>query len=77
MVEMDLVGGKIRSDLTVSVIVGDRKPRSRTYQTANLVAEGLVDRSPDLVVDLADVASALVDCSSAEVAALKSRPVQS
>jgi FMN reductase len=56
--------------MTVSVVVGNPKPRSRTYQAANLVAERLVDRPPDLVVDLADVASALVDWSSPEVAAL-------
>jgi FMN reductase len=56
--------------MTVCVVVGNPKPRSRTYQTANLVAERLVDRAPDLVVDLADIASALVDWSSAEVTAL-------
>jgi FMN reductase len=56
--------------MTVSVVVGNPKPRSRTYQAANLVAERLADRSPDLVVDLADLASALVDWSSAEVPAL-------
>jgi FMN reductase len=56
--------------MTVSVVVGNPKPRSRTYQAANLVAEKLVDRAPDFVLDLVDVATALVDWSSAEVAAL-------
>jgi FMN reductase len=56
--------------MTVSVVVGNPKPRSRTYQAANLVAEMLVDQAPDCVLDLADVASALVDWSSPEIAAL-------
>jgi FMN reductase len=56
--------------MTVSVVVGNPKARSRTYQAANLVAEKLVDRAPDFVLDLADVASALVDWSSLEIAAL-------
>ena len=35
----------------VSVVVGNPKPRSRTYQAAVLVAEKLAGKPPDLVVD--------------------------
>jgi hypothetical protein len=46
---------------TVSVVVGNPKPRSRTYQAAVLVAEKLNDKPPDLVVDLVDLGAALLD----------------
>jgi len=52
------------------VLVGNPKPRSRTYQAAHLVAERLTARSPDLSVDLADLGAALLDWSDSGVADL-------
>ena len=45
----------------VSVVVGNPKPRSRTYQAAILVAEKLAGRPPDQVVDVVDLAASLLD----------------
>jgi FMN reductase len=52
------------------VLVGNPKPRSRTYQAAHLVVERLAGRPPDLSVDLADLGGALLDWSDAGVADL-------
>jgi FMN reductase len=52
------------------VVVGNPKPRSRTYQAAHLVAERLTGGPPDLSVDLADLGPALLDWSDAQVASL-------
>jgi len=52
----------------VTVVVGNPKPRSRTYQTAVLVAERLTGAPPDRVVDLVDLGPELLDWSSAAVA---------
>jgi FMN reductase len=54
--------------MSVSVVVGNPKPRSRTYQTAVLVADSLSGAAPDLVVDLVDLGCNLLDWSSEEVA---------
>jgi FMN reductase len=51
-----------------SVVVGNPKPRSRTYQAAVLVAEKLGGRPPDHVVDLIDLGVALLEPQSALVA---------
>jgi len=56
--------------VSIVVLVGNPKPRSRTYQAAHLVAERLVGRPPDLSVDLADLGGALLDWSDAGVADL-------
>ncbi len=56
--------------MNVTIVVGNPKARSRTYQAANLVAEKLTGRPADLVIDLADVGAALLDWSSVEVADL-------
>lgn len=53
--------------MNVTIVVGNPKARSRTYQAANLVAEKLTDRPADLVIDLADVGAALLDWASLEV----------
>ncbi|HXW79198.1 MAG TPA: NAD(P)H-dependent oxidoreductase [Acidimicrobiales bacterium] len=53
---------------TVSVLVGNPKPRSRTYQAAVLVAEKLGGKPPDLVVDLVDLGAALLDGADVDVA---------
>jgi FMN reductase len=55
---------------SVAVVVGNPKPRSRTYQAAHLVAERLAERPPDLSIDLADVGAALLDWSDPGVAEL-------
>jgi FMN reductase len=54
--------------MSVVVVVGNPKPRSRTYQAAALVAERVGGGPPDQVVDLVDLGSALLDWSSTEVA---------
>jgi FMN reductase len=54
--------------MSVAVVVGNPKARSRTYKAATMVAERLSGAAPDLVVDLVDLGSALLDWSSAEVA---------
>jgi FMN reductase len=54
--------------MSVSVVVGNPKPRSRTYQAANLVAEMLSGAPPDLAVDLVELGPALLDWSSSQVA---------
>ena len=54
--------------VSVVVVVGNPKPRSRTYQAAHLVAEKLAGRPPELSVDLADLGGALLDWSDSAVA---------
>lgn len=49
------------------VVVGNPKPRSRTYQAALLVAERLSGAEPNLVVDLADFGAGLLDPDDAAV----------
>lgn len=56
----------------IAVVVGNPKPRSRTYQAAHLVAERLAGRPADLSVDLADLGAALLDWSDSGVADLVS-----
>lgn len=56
--------------MSVAVVVGNPKPRSRTYQAAHLVAERLAGRQPDLSIDLADLGAALLDWSDPSVADL-------
>ena len=52
----------------VAVVVGNPKPRSRTYESALTLADRI--GGADLVVDLADHASELFDWSSGVVAGL-------
>jgi len=54
--------------MSVTVVDGNPKPRSRTLQAACLVAERLSGRPADLVVDLVELGPALLDWSSEEVA---------
>ena len=54
--------------MAISVVVGNPKPLSRTYRAAQLVAERVTGRPPDVVVDLVDLGPELLDWSSAEVA---------
>src|SRR4029077_6460340 len=45
----------------VGVVVGNPKPRSRTYRAALLVATQLSGSAPGLVVDIADLGAGLLD----------------
>jgi FMN reductase len=54
--------------VTIAVVVGNPKPRSRTYAAAHIVAEKLAGRQPDLSVDLTDVGAALLDWSDSSIA---------
>ncbi len=56
--------------MSVAVVVGNPKPRSRTYQAAHLVAARLADRPADLSFDLADIGPALLDWSDSHVAGI-------
>ena len=53
--------------MSIAVVVGNPKPRSRTYHAAHLVTEKLAGRQPDLSVDLTDLGSALLDWSDPRV----------
>jgi FMN reductase len=54
--------------MSVTIVVGNPKPRSRTYQAARLVAERLTGAPPDLAVDLVEFGPALLDWSDPTVA---------
>lgn len=54
--------------MRVTVVVGNPKPRSRTYEAARLVARELVGREPDAAFDLAEFGPRLLDWSDADVA---------
>jgi FMN reductase len=56
--------------MNVTVVVGNPKPRSRTFEAAHLVAEKLTGQTADLSIDLTDLGAALLDWSSTEVADL-------
>jgi FMN reductase len=55
--------------MTVTIVVGNPKPRSRTFRAAELVAERLTGKRPDVAIDLIDYGAALLDWSDANVAA--------
>jgi FMN reductase len=54
--------------MKVAIVVGNPKPRSRTFAAAALVAERLTGQAPDLAIDLADFGPALLDWKDAGVA---------
>jgi FMN reductase len=54
--------------MSVAIVVGNPKPRSRTFHAAHLVAEKLTGRAPDLAVDLVDLGPGLLDWTDAAVA---------
>jgi len=60
----------MEATVSVVVVVGNPKPRSRTYQAAHLLAEKLAGRPADLSVDLTDLGAALLDWSDPGVASL-------
>jgi FMN reductase len=51
-----------------AVVVGNPKPRSRTWEAASLVIERLTGAAPELSVDLTDFGAGLLDWSDATVA---------
>ena len=55
---------------TVAVVVGNPKPGSRTLSAATYVARQLVEREPDLVVDLATLGAGILDWQDPAVAEL-------
>ena len=46
--------------MTIAVVVGNPKPASRTLDAATKIATRLVDRPPDLVIDLVDLGPGLL-----------------
>lgn len=63
--------------MTLTVLVGNPKPHSRTWQAAHRVAEELTGQRADVDLDLASFGPALLDWSSAEVAAAVEHVVSS
>ena len=55
--------------MTVTTVVGNPKPRSRTFRAAELVAERLTGKQPDETIDLADVGARLFERADPDVAA--------
>jgi FMN reductase len=53
--------------MSTTVLVGNPKPRSRTFEAANLVAERLTGTPPDLQLDLTDFGGRLLDWTDAAV----------
>jgi FMN reductase len=56
--------------VNVTIVVGNPKPRSRTFEAAHLVAEKLTGQTADLSIDLTDLGAALLDWSDPKVAEL-------
>jgi FMN reductase len=54
--------------MTTAILVGNPKPRSRTFQAAQLVVQRLTGRPPDLEIDLVDLGAGLLDWNDAAVA---------
>lgn len=63
--------------MTVTLVVGNPRPKSRTFHAAQLVAQRLTGKSADEQIDLADLGAGLLDWSSPQVAAAKSAVVES
>lgn len=53
--------------VSVTVVVGNPKPKSRTFQAAHLVAEKLAGQSADLSIDLTELGARLLDWSDPQV----------
>src|SRR4051794_17874231 len=54
--------------MTVTVVVGNPKPASRTLDAAKLVAERLTGAPPDVVIDVVDLGPGLLGWGDAAVA---------
>jgi hypothetical protein len=55
--------------MNIAVVVGNPKPRSRTRQSAELIAERLTGRPPDSVIDLVDLGAGLLGWGDPDVGA--------
>ena len=55
--------------MKIGVVVGNPKPKSRTFAAANLVAEKLIGAAPDYVLDIADLGAGLLEWGDPDVAA--------
>jgi FMN reductase len=55
--------------MSTAIVVGNPKPRSRTYEAARLLVEQLTGQQPDVAIDLIDFGAALLDWSDAGVGA--------
>jgi FMN reductase len=53
----------VSEQLRTAVVVGNPKPRSRTYEAALLVAGRLSGADPEVVVDVADLGAGVLDWS--------------
>lgn len=53
--------------MNVVVVVGNPKPKSRTFEAAHLVAEALTGQPASRSIDLTDLGAALLDWSDAQV----------
>ena len=54
--------------MSIGIVVGNPKPRSRTYLAARTVVQQLTGREPDFAIDLADYGTGLLDWSDTRVA---------
>jgi FMN reductase len=54
--------------MTVTIVVGNPKPRSRTFEAANLLVEKLTGTAPHLSIDLTDLGAGLLDWADPAVA---------
>jgi FMN reductase len=68
--QSDLRRERAGGSVSVAVVVGNPKPKSRTFTAAHLVAERLAGRPADLSIDLTELGAALLDWSDAGVAGL-------
>lgn len=51
------------------ILVGNPKPRSRTFEAAHLVCQRLTGKDPDSALDLADLGAKLMEWEQPQVAA--------
>jgi FMN reductase len=58
----------VEPPVRTAVVVGNPKPRSRTFAAAELVLERLTGRPPDLAIDLVDLGAGLLDRTDPAVA---------
>lgn len=54
--------------MSTTIVVGNPKPKSRTYHAAHVVVERLTGRPADTSIDLVDLGAALLDGSAQPVA---------
>lgn len=54
--------------MTTAIVVGNPKPRSRTFLAAHALVEELTGAAPDVAIDLVDLGAGLLDFEDAAVA---------